>query len=130
MGKNSAEYAPELVRGNTEGLILSLIDTLDGAYGYKLIKEMDNRSRGLLRFKEGTIYPALRKLESEGLIEGKWQMLPVGHKRRVYSITARGREALKKKIATWQEFINTINLILNPVGFSEMEYATGNQDLS
>ena len=114
MRKDSIDYTPDLLRGNTEGLLLSLIEALDGAYGYKLIKEIENRSHGLFQFKEGTIYPILRRLESEGLIKGEWQMLPTGHNRRLYNITAKGKKVLKKKIATWQEFTSTMNLILNP----------------
>ena len=110
----SSNYTPDLIRGNTESLLLSLIEKLDGAYGYKLIKEIESTSRGLLQFKEGTIYPTLRKLESEGLIASDWQTLPTGHKKRFYVITQKGKEALEKKIAAWQEFSSAMNLILNP----------------
>jgi PadR family transcriptional regulator PadR len=112
--RNAPDYIQDLLRGNTESVLLSLIETLDVAYGYRLIKEVQSRSRGLLQFKEGTIYPALRKLENEGLIKSEWQMLATGRKRRLYSITKKGKEALEKKIATWREFATTINLILNP----------------
>ena len=110
----SVEHMPELVRGNTEGMLLSLIDALDGAYGYKLIKEIEKRSEGFFQFKEGTVYPTLRKLENDGLIQGEWQAILGGHKRRSYRVTPKGREALRKKIAVWQGFSSAMNLILNP----------------
>jgi PadR family transcriptional regulator PadR len=109
-----SDHTPDLLRGHTEGLLLSLINALNGAYGYRLIKEVELRSRGLLLFKEGTIYPTLRRLESEGLIKGEWQTTPAERKRRFYVITEKGKEALQKDIATWQEFTRTVNLILYP----------------
>jgi DNA-binding PadR family transcriptional regulator len=114
MKDTSAENMPDLLRGNTDGLLLSLIDSLNGAYGYKLIREVENRSRGLFQFKEGTVYPTLRKLENEGLIEGEWQALPSGHNRRFYRITRKGKEALETKRAIWQGFTSAMDLILNP----------------
>ncbi len=111
---SGSDYTPEMLRGNTESLLLALIEALGGAYGYRLIKEMDRKSQGFFRFKEGTIYPALRKLENEGLIEGEWQRLPSGtRERRFYRITARGQAVLTARRATWQGFIAAMNLILN-----------------
>lgn len=112
--QRDSDYIPELLRGNTEGLLLSLIDALDGAYGYKLIKEVGKRSNGFFRFKEGTVYPALRKLENEGLVKGEWQRLPSGHQRRFYCITTKGKEVLAKKIAVWQGFTRAVNMIFRP----------------
>ena len=105
---------PELLKGNTEGILLSLIDALDGAYGYKLIKEVEKRSRGFFQFKEGTVYPALRKLENDGFIQGEWETTTNGHKRRLYRITPKGREVLRKKLAVWEGFTSAMKLVLNP----------------
>jgi len=110
----SIERMPELLRGNTDGMLLSLIDALGGTYGYKLIKEIEKRSEGFFQFKEGTVYPTLRKLENDGLIQGEWQAIESGRKRRFYRVTPKGREALRKKIAVWQGFSSAMNLILNP----------------
>ncbi len=105
---------PELLKGNTEGILLSLIDALDGAYGYALIKEIEKRSEGFFQFKEGTVYPILRKLENDGLLQGEWQETPKGHKRRFYRITPKGREMLNRKLDVWHGFAGAMNLILNP----------------
>ena len=106
-----SDYPPDLLRGNTNVLLLSLIDELGSAYGYQLIKEVEKRSRGFFLLKEGTIYPALRKLENEGLIQGEWQELPNGQGRRYYRMTQKGKETLRKKIAIWQNFTTAVNLI-------------------
>ena len=108
------DYPPDLLRGNTETLLLFLIDEQEHTYGYRLIKEIEKRSRGFFRFREGTVYPALRKLENEGLIHGEWQELPTGQERRYYRITQKGKEALRKRVATWQGFTTAMNLIFKP----------------
>ncbi|MBI4267358.1 MAG: helix-turn-helix transcriptional regulator, partial [Chloroflexi bacterium] len=92
MQERYAERLPELLRGNTETLLLFLIDTLGAAYGYQMIKEIEKRSRGFFQFKEGTVYPALRKLENEGLIQGEWQEATNRQERRYYRLTEKGKE--------------------------------------
>ncbi len=111
-----SDYLPGLLRGNTETLLLFLVDELEYIYGYRLLKEIEKRSQGFFQFKEGTVYPALRKLENEGLIQGRWQEMPNGQERRYYRITEKGKEALRKKIAMWQNFTSAVNLIFEPVG--------------
>ncbi len=110
------DIVPNLLRGNTEPLLLHLVDELGTTYGYQLIKEIERRSGGFFRFREGTVYPALRKLENEGLLEGEWKALPGGQERRYYRITETGREALKEKVAVWRSFSAAIDLILKPSG--------------
>ena len=108
------DYLPDLLRGNTEALLLFLVNELEYTYGYQLIKEIGQRSRGFFHFKEGTVYPTLRKLENDGLLDGKWQEMPNGQERRYYRITERGKEALKNKMAMWQHFSDAMNLVLKP----------------
>ena len=108
------DYDSDLLRGNTDSLLLFLIEEHGRIYGYKLIKEIEKRSRGYFHFREGTVYPALRKLENDGLIQGEWQKLPNGQERRYYSMTQGGKEFLEKKLAMWQSFSNAMDLILRP----------------
>jgi len=109
-------YLSDLLRGNTDALLLFLIDEQKYTYGYRLIKEVEQKSQGFFRFKEGTVYPALRKLENEGLIQGEWQEPPSGQARRYYRITQKGKGVLRKKIVAWQGFTTAVNLILKPTG--------------
>lgn len=109
-----SEYLPELLRGNTDALLLFLVNEMGRTYGYQLIKEIGRRSEGFFHFKEGTVYPALRKLENEGLLQGEWQEMPNGQERRYYRITEKGKETLKQKIALWESFSTTMNLIFKP----------------
>jgi PadR family transcriptional regulator PadR len=116
MAHNTPGYDSDLLRGNTDSLLLFLIDEHGQTYGYQLIKEIERRSRGYFHFREGTVYPALRKLENDGLILGAWKKLPNGQERRYYSITERGREFLARKLAMWQSFASAMALILKPAG--------------
>ena len=113
MKANPHGYDPDLLRGNTDVLLLFLIDERESTYGYRLIKEIEARSQGFFHFKEGTVYPALRKLENDGMIEGEWQELQNGQQRRYYKMTSKGRLFLKQKLAMWQKFTNAIELIFN-----------------
>ena len=116
MNINHRKYDSDLLRGNTEILLLFLINEQGTAYGYRLIKEIEKRSNGFFQFKEGTVYPALRKLENDGLLRGTWDELPNGQQRRYYSITEAGREVLQQKVKMWKNFRSAIELIINPAG--------------
>lgn len=105
---------PELMKGSSESLLLSLIGQ-QPMYGYQIIKELEKRSQGYFRFKEGTLYPALHRLERTGLIKGKWQMLPGGRQRRYYYITEKGHPVLVEKMSQWRDFLTAVNLIIQPV---------------
>jgi PadR family transcriptional regulator PadR len=104
----------ELLRGNTESLLLYLIAEFGRIHGYQLIQEVRNQSRGYFQFRAGTVYPALHKLEQEGLIKGEWQSRPGSQQRRHYTITAKGKEALSQRILTWRRFTAAMDLILKP----------------
>ncbi len=107
------DYGRELLKGNTDCLLLCLINR-QPTYGYQIIKELEKRSHGYFRFKEGTLYPALHRMEKEKLIKGKWQTLPNGQQRRYYYITKRGQQVLAKRLADWQDFSTAVRLIMRP----------------
>ncbi|MBM3157053.1 MAG: helix-turn-helix transcriptional regulator, partial [Chloroflexi bacterium] len=77
------KYGREMLKGSTDHLILSLIGQ-EPMYGYRLIKEIGMRSEGYFQFKESTLYPALHRLERDGLITGRWERLSNGQERRYY----------------------------------------------
>jgi DNA-binding PadR family transcriptional regulator len=106
-------YERELLKGSTDSLLLSLINR-QPTYGYKIIKELEKRSNGYFQFKEGTLYPALHRLEKAGLLHGKWQRLPGGQERRYYYITPKGQKALVERLAVWQDFSTAVALIVQP----------------
>ncbi|HJX70272.1 MAG TPA: helix-turn-helix transcriptional regulator, partial [Dehalococcoidia bacterium] len=83
-------------------------------YGYQIIKELEKRSRGYFRFKEGTLYPALHRLEASGLIRGRWERVPTGQERRYYHLTDKGLHLLEEKLAEWQGFSAAVSLVTQP----------------
>lgn len=107
------KHGRELLKGSTETLLLCLLKN-QAMYGYQIIKELEQRSQGYFKFREGTLYPALHRLEAAGLVIGRWKKLPSGKERRYYHLTERGLSLLDKKIAEWQGFSLAVNLVMRP----------------
>jgi len=103
----------ELMKGNIDSLLLCLL-AQRRMYGYQIIKELEGRSQGYFKFKEGTLYPALHRLEATGLIQGKWQVLPTGRQRKYYHVTDKGHSILVEKKAQWLDFLTAVSLIIQP----------------
>ncbi len=80
-------------------------------YGYLLVKEIEERSNGYFHFKEGTLYPALHRMEKDRLIAGRWAQSQSGQQRRYYSITDNGRTALNSMLKEWHMFYRAVNSI-------------------
>ena len=92
----------DLIKGNIDALLLSLISQ-QPMYGYQIMRELDGRSLGYFKFKEGTLYPALHRLEKAGLLQGNWQSINSGRQRRYYSMTEKGRRILAEQTEQWQD---------------------------
>ncbi|WP_062106027.1 PadR family transcriptional regulator [Bacillus niameyensis] len=101
----------ELVKGSTSLLLLQLLDERD-MYGYELVKVLEMRSSNGISFKEGTLYPALHKLEKQGYIECYWQEQEKGPARKYYQITDEGREMLLEKTDEWHSFVSVMNKVI------------------
>ena len=101
----------ELLKGSTYTLILSLLAE-EAMYGYQIAKTVNQRTDGLLNWKEGTIYPALHKLEKQKLIDGRWEVQPNGRERRYYDITEKGRKAAAIAKKEWRNFTWAVNSVL------------------
>ena len=106
-------HQQELLKGNTETLLLALL-RVERMYGYQIVKEVDKRSSGYFAFKEGTLYPALHRLERANLVEGRWEDTPSNVRRRYYLITAKGVQALTDRLSEWQKFSHAMNSIMLP----------------
>lgn len=101
----------ELLKGSTTVLILSLLNRKD-MYGYEMIKEMEERSKNIFSFKEGTLYPILHSLENENYIEAYWDSSNGNRKRKYYTITTAGKKVLIEKEKEWKLFSSTVNNVL------------------
>ena len=100
----------EELKGHLDGLILAVVAAAP-AHGYAIIEELKRRSRGAFALPEGTVYPALHRLERAGLLESGWSDRS-GRKRRVYKLTRRGRGQLEARKSEWREFARAIDAVL------------------
>jgi PadR family transcriptional regulator, regulatory protein PadR len=101
---------PEELKGHLDGLILAVI-VREPLHGYAVIEELKARSGGRLALPEGTVYPALHRLEADGLLQSEWSTAS-GRRRRVYSITKRGQKELGVSRERWHAFSSTIEAVL------------------
>ena len=101
-------YSSEILRGNTETIILAILKNKD-SYGYEIMKNIIDRGKGLIDIKDATIYTALKRMEKEGVIATYWGDDDGGPRRKYYAITQRGREVYAQKAAEWRE----VNIVLN-----------------
>ena len=98
------------MRGHLDGLLLAVLGD-EALHGYAIIERLRTRSGGRLDFPEGTIYPALHRLERSGVLSSTWTTA-AGRRRRVYRLTARGRKALAQSRADWDSFSRAVTAVL------------------
>lgn len=96
--------------GQLEMLLLSV---LAGAprHGYAVIEALRERSEGAFDLAEGTVYPALRRLEAAGLVRSRWSEVE-GRRRRVYAVTGAGASALAERRAEWSALVGSVDAVL------------------
>src|SRR5689334_25193990 len=98
------------LKGTLPTLILEVLANEPG-HGYRIAQKIKHSSEGLLDFKEGTLYPALHKLELEGAVES-YEGVEKGRTRRYYRITKNGRAALAKDRKEWSQVSRAVSMIL------------------
>ena len=94
-----------LSRSCNETLILATLSS-GPHHGYQLVLELEQQSGGAVRFKHGTLYPILHKLEKDGLIRGDWLEEATKRKRKSYRLTAAGRLRLDNQRQAWSDFFD------------------------
>jgi PadR family transcriptional regulator, regulatory protein PadR len=100
----------EALKGHLDSLILAVVGA-GPAHGYAIIEELKRRSRGTFTLPEGTVYPALHRLERAGFLESGWSASS-GRKRRVYKLTRRGRRQLEERKSEWRDFARAVDAVL------------------
>lgn len=98
------------LRGHLETLVLSLLEERS-SHGFELVKRFEERGSGLLRLREATVYPVLYRLERQGLVKARWEEGESdrrGPRRRIYSLTAKGKRQLQSGRAEWARFVMVI----------------------
>ncbi len=97
----------EALKGHLDLLLLAVLERGD-THGYAVIHELKASSGGAFDLPEGTVYPALHRLERERLIKSRWESGENARKRRLYSLTPTGRRHLKKRRAEWSGFATAV----------------------
>jgi PadR family transcriptional regulator PadR len=100
----------DTVRGHLDGLLLAVVGD-EALHGYAIIERLRARSGGRLDFPEGTVYPALHRLERSGLLSSSWTTV-AGRRRRVYRLTSRGGKALARSREDWDSFSRAVTAVL------------------
>lgn len=100
----------EWKKGSAELLVLSLLED-QPRHGYDISKLIHTRSGGELRFHVTSLYPLLHRLEKQGWIEGRWVEKAEQRRRRYYSLTAKGRKALRDKQQSWKHFVAMVGRV-------------------
>jgi DNA-binding PadR family transcriptional regulator len=101
---------PDALKGHLDGLILAVV--ADGPlHGYAIIEALKQRSGGEFALPEGTVYPALHRLEEAGLLSSSWSSGD-GRKRRVYALTRSGRRGLEERRGDWKRFAGAVEAVL------------------
>jgi DNA-binding PadR family transcriptional regulator len=104
----------DLLRGHLQNLVLSALRKGD-AHGFEILKRLEDAGSGALQLKEGSLYPALYKLEADGLVKGAWEDVDSprrGPRRRVYRLTAKGGRRLDEAKGEFRQFVGVIGGIL------------------
>lgn len=112
--KINMKFTPELIKGSTKNLILAVL-TDEDMYGYQIVKAIREQSEDALEFGEGSVYPALHALEHDAYVRGYWIEHADARDRKYYSLTKKGRRALKDAMQEWKEFSHAVNKIFRGV---------------
>lgn len=102
------------LRGHLENLVLAALRKGE-AHGFEILKRIEAAGSGELSLKEGSLYPALYRLEAAGLVSGKWEGDAArrrGPRRRIYRLTAKGTRRLERSRVEWNTFVRVIGGIL------------------
>lgn len=101
----------ELIKGTLDTMILNLLKTRGRLYGYQITKLVSEASDGAIQIKEGSLYPALHRLERDGTIRSETEL--VGNRpRKYYSLTPEGNKVTANKLAELSQFIRVIGQVL------------------
>ena len=100
----------ETLKGHLDFLLLAIV-AAEPAHGYAIIEELKRRSAGAFDLPEGTVYPALHRLERGGFLASSWAS-KTGRGRRVYRITGSGRRALARERRAWEGFTRAVEAVV------------------
>jgi transcriptional regulator len=105
----------DLPQGTLDLLILKVV-SLEPLHGYAIAQRLQQISKDVVHVQQGTLYPALHRLENRGLLAAEWKPSDTGRDAKYYKLTRRGRTALEAETASWERLTTAIGLILQSEG--------------
>ena len=107
----------DLPQGTLDLLILKIV-ALGPVHGYSIAQRLQQVSRDVVQVPQGSLYPALHRLENRGLLTADWKMSDTGRESKFYRLTAKGRKQLQAQSESWLRLTEAIRLILKTAGGS------------
>jgi PadR family transcriptional regulator, regulatory protein PadR len=106
---------PDALQGSLDLLVLKVLSRRPRLHGYALMSAIQATSGEVLRVEEGSLYPALHRMEEAGWIRAEWIRNDTGRRARVYELTTNGRKRLAEETARWQTVTGAVNRVLRTV---------------
>jgi DNA-binding PadR family transcriptional regulator len=108
-----SDHIDQMRKGTTVVAILKLlVDIGEPMHGYEMIQRLEERSKGHFSFKEGLIYPTLHRMEKKDLLKSQWLGQAGSRRRKVYTVTDKGRRQLQVELGQWDRFLHGMTLLL------------------
>jgi PadR family transcriptional regulator, regulatory protein PadR len=101
----------DLPQGTLDLLILKAV-AVEPVHGYAIAQRLEQVSRGVVQVPEGSLYPALHRLENRGFLAADWKKTDTGREAKFYRLTRKGRKQLETEAASWRRLIEAVSLIL------------------
>jgi transcriptional regulator len=108
-----AQPRAEILHGTLDLMVLKTLDVLGPIHGYAIARRIEQMSEHLLQLNQGTLYPALLRLERQGMVRTKWGMTDTNRRARFYSLTAAGRRRLVSEAENWDRVAKVIVRLLH-----------------
>src|SRR5215471_21769697 len=112
--RKPAKPGSDLLQGTLDMLVLRTL-RLGDAHGYTIARLIDQRSDAFLQVEQGSLYPALNRLEDRGWVDSYWAVSENNRRARYYKLTPKGRRQLQQELAQWRQLVRAIALVVQPV---------------
>jgi PadR family transcriptional regulator PadR len=104
----------DLLQGTLDMLVLQTL-RLGAAHGYAIARTLEQRSEAFLQVEQGSLYPALNRLEDRGWVDSYWATSENNRRARYYALTPKGRRQLQQESEQWRQIVHAIGLVMRPI---------------
>jgi len=108
----------EFVQGTLDMLVLRTLSA-GPQHGYGIAQAIRRTTESAIQVEAGSLYPALQRLELQGLVSARWEISERKHRTRIYRLTAAGRKRLHAEMSRWEDFVRAVALVLHPTSVEE-----------